>query len=116
MCSLRWRPLRTAPTVSPPCRCSFFSGFFADGGNIPAGKWGVVGEDGPELAFGGSTGKNIVPMKRMGGGNGDGYRGGDRIVQQTINFSSQGSVDRRTQSQLAATTYRSAVVADMRNN
>lgn len=95
---------------------SFFSGFFADGGNIPAGKWGVVGENGPELAFGGSTGKNIVPMKRMGGGNGDGYRGGDRIVQQTINFSSQGSVDRRTQSQLAATTYRSAVVADMRNN
>lgn len=43
---------------------SFFSGFFADGGNIPAGKWGVVGENGPEIAFGGSAGKNIVPLKR----------------------------------------------------
>jgi len=95
---------------------SFFSGFFADGGNIPAGKWGVVGENGPELAFGGSTGKNIVPMKRMGGGNGDGYRGGDRIVQQTIQFNSQGRVDTKTRNQLAAEAYRGAMVANLRNN
>lgn len=62
---------------------SFFSGFFADGGNIPAGKWGVVGENGPEIAFGGSAGKNIVPMKRAG--NGDNYRGGDRVSHNSIN-------------------------------
>jgi len=93
-----------------------FSGFFADGGNIPAGKWGVVGENGPELAFGGSAGKNIVPMKRMGGGNGDGYRGGDRIVQQTNNFTIQGPVDRRTQNQLASATYAGAYRAHLRQN
>lgn len=39
----------------------FFSGFFADGGTIPAGKWGVVGERGPEPAFGGSTGLTVHP-------------------------------------------------------
>ncbi len=61
---------------------SLFSGFFAEGGNIPAGRWGVVGENGPELAFGGSTGKNIVPMKRMG--SGDNYRGGDRVSHNNI--------------------------------
>jgi hypothetical protein len=39
-----------------------FSGFFADGGFIPPGKFGVVGERGPELAFGGTTGKTIAPV------------------------------------------------------
>jgi hypothetical protein len=38
---------------------SIFSGFFADGGFIPPGKFGVVGERGPELAFGGSGGQSI---------------------------------------------------------
>ena len=44
-----------------------FDGFFANGGNIGAGRWGVVGENGPELAFGGSSGKSIVPLKSGGG-------------------------------------------------
>jgi hypothetical protein len=39
-----------------------FSGFFADGGVIPPGQVGVVGERGPELAYGGSTGKTISPI------------------------------------------------------
>jgi hypothetical protein len=39
-----------------------FAGFFADGGNIGAGQWGVVGERGPEIAYGGSTGKSISPI------------------------------------------------------
>ncbi|MEO6710029.1 MAG: hypothetical protein ABIP42_10665 [Planctomycetota bacterium] len=43
-----------------------FAGFFATGGRISAGKWGVVGENGPELAFGGTTGKTVVPAS--GGG------------------------------------------------
>jgi hypothetical protein len=46
----------------------FFAGFFADGGTIAAGKWGIVGEQGPELAFGGAGGKTIVPMRAVGGG------------------------------------------------
>lgn len=36
-----------------------FGGLFADGGNLPAGKWGVVGERGPELIFGGKSGKSV---------------------------------------------------------
>ena len=42
---------------------SLFSGFFADGGMIPAGGYGVVGERGPELISGPAQ---ITPMD-MGG-------------------------------------------------
>lgn len=41
---------------------SFFSGFFANGGQIGAGKFGVVGENGPEFVGGPAT---VTPM---GGG------------------------------------------------
>ena len=44
---------------------SFFSGFFADGGYIPPGKWGWTGEQGMERVYGGKTGATVVPM---GGG------------------------------------------------
>lgn len=40
---------------------SLFSGFHADGGFIPPGQFGVVGERGPELAFGGKSGQTITP-------------------------------------------------------
>ena len=40
---------------------SFFGGFFADGGKLSPGKFGVVGENGPELAFAGSSPLNIMP-------------------------------------------------------
>ena len=38
---------------------SFFGGFFADGGTLPAGKFGIVGERGPEFISGPAT---ISPM------------------------------------------------------
>jgi hypothetical protein len=38
---------------------SLFAGFFADGGKIPAGKFGMVGEEGPELISGPAT---VTPM------------------------------------------------------
>ena len=41
---------------------SLFSGFFAEGGRIPPGHFGVVGEKGPEFAFGGASGLNIQPQ------------------------------------------------------
>ena len=41
---------------------SLFDGFFANGGNIGAGKFGVVGESGPELVSGPAS---VTPM---GGG------------------------------------------------
>ena len=40
-----------------------FGGFFANGGTIPAGKFGVVGERGPEFISGPA---NITPMGGMG--------------------------------------------------
>lgn len=39
---------------------SLFSGFFAEGGTIPTGKFGIVGEEGPELAFAGPGGLGIL--------------------------------------------------------
>lgn len=41
----------------------FFGGFFANGGTLGAGKWGIAGENGPELISGPA---NITPM---GGGS-----------------------------------------------
>jgi lambda family phage tail tape measure protein len=38
---------------------NFFGGFFADGGYLPAGKFGIVGERGPEMITGPA---NITPM------------------------------------------------------
>lgn len=41
-----------------------FAGFFAKGGMIPAGQFGVAGESGPELISGPA---NVTPMTGMGG-------------------------------------------------
>lgn len=40
---------------------SGFSGLFADGGTIPAGGWGIVGERGPEPIFAGAMPVSIMP-------------------------------------------------------
>src|SRR5262249_22472393 len=47
-----------------------YSGAHAGGGTIDPGKWGIVGEEGPELARGGVGGMTIYPNKSgpgMGG-------------------------------------------------
>lgn len=38
-----------------------FGGFFADGGRLAPGKFGIVGENGPEIAFAGNAPMNIIP-------------------------------------------------------
>jgi len=43
---------------------NLFAGFFADGGFIPRGQFGIVGERGPELVSGPAQ---ITPMDQMGG-------------------------------------------------
>lgn len=51
---------------------SLFGGFFAEGGKLLPGKFGIVGENGPELAFSGSRPLNILPNDKLasaGGGN-----------------------------------------------
>lgn len=76
---------------------SLFGGFFADGGKLKPGQFGVVGERGPELAFAGSSPLNIMP-------NGAGRS------PVTINMNVQ-TPDvqsfRRSQSQIAADMARS---------
>lgn len=46
----------------------FFAGMFAGGGVIPAGQFGIVGENGPEIAYGGNNPATIIPMTSGGGG------------------------------------------------
>ena len=45
---------------------SLFGGFFANGGTLPRGKFGIVGERGPELISGPGQ---ITPLQGMGGGS-----------------------------------------------
>lgn len=79
---------------------SLFSGFFADGGFIAPGRWGVVGERGPEMAFGGRSGKTISPA-------------GMRVTNV---FNLSGPADARTQQQIAAAAARGVERASSRNN
>ena len=44
---------------------SMFGGFFADGGRLQPGKFGIVGERGPELAFAGNAPMQIMPNTAM---------------------------------------------------
>jgi hypothetical protein len=83
---------------------SLFGGFFAEGGYLPAGKWGIAGERGPEPIFGGRTG---LTVQSAGGG------GSMRVIN---NFTISGPIDRRTQQQIAATAARAVESASRRNN
>ncbi len=44
---------------------SKFAGLYANGGQIPSGKFGIAGEAGPEIIRGPA---NVIPMNRMTGG------------------------------------------------
>jgi phage-related minor tail protein len=55
----------------------FFGGFFAGGGSLPAGKFGIVGEKGPEMITGPA---NISPL-----GASTGNTGGNTTVVYNIN-------------------------------
>lgn len=44
-----------------------FSGAFATGGVIPAGHWGIAGEQGPEPIFAGDKSLTVFPNSTMGG-------------------------------------------------
>jgi hypothetical protein len=54
---------------------SLFAGFFATGGTIPTGQFGIVGEEGPEIAYAGPGGLGILSnsdSRKMIGGAGGG--------------------------------------------
>lgn len=77
---------------------SMFSGWFADGGYIAPGKWGMAGERGPEPVFGGRTGATVRP-----------YSGA-----VTINISVPGNTDGRTAQQVAVAAARAVATAQRR--
>lgn len=56
-----WGSLKTGVT-------SAFAGYFADGGTIAPGKWGIAGEAGAEIITGGQHGATVIPMNGGGGG------------------------------------------------
>jgi hypothetical protein len=62
---------------------SLFAGGFASGGHIPAGMWGMTGENGPEPIFGGRTGVTVQP-------NG----GGGRPVNMNFTLRVEGNGDK----------------------
>lgn len=47
---------------------SGFGGFFAEGGTLRPGQWGIAGEDGPEPIFAGSMPLTVTPNSQSGGG------------------------------------------------
>jgi TP901 family phage tail tape measure protein len=56
---------------------SLFGGFFADGGALQPGQWGIAGEDGPEPIFAGRAGLSVIPNDSATA------RGGD-VIHVTI--------------------------------
>ncbi len=74
---------------------SLFAGFFANGGDIPAGKWGIAGEAGPELVKGPATVMSTKDTAAV-------LRGGNPYTAPTnITYNIQ-AVDARSFKQLVA--------------
>jgi hypothetical protein len=80
---------------------------FADGGFLRPGQVGIVGEQGPEMAFGGRSGMTIEPMAK----------GATSVtINQAITISAPtGSVSRATQEQIALQAARGASRAMQRS-
>lgn len=81
-----------------------FAGAFADGGYIPPGQWGVTGEAGAEITYGGKTGTTVIPMNGSGGGNTYNIdaRGTDearimKLEQMLLATTGPGVIERRVQ-------------------
>lgn len=96
---------------------STFGGFFADGGGLPAGKWGIAGERGPELIRGPAhvvpTNRSMAMLDRMASQS----RGGDRgNVFNTTFVLPPGGYSRATQQQIEAGMARSVAAANARLN
>lgn len=68
-----------------------FGGFFADGGFLEPGKWGIAGERGPEPIYGGRTGATVQPA----GGGGDHFE--FHVTNIVGSVATQGDLDRSMQ-------------------
>lgn len=82
---------------------------FADGGILPSGKLGLVGDAGPELVVGAAGGSKVIPNGDLGGSS--------LTVHNNFVIQSQnGQISRQSQTQVAAAAARSLAQANMRNN
>lgn len=79
-----------------------FSGFFAEGGFIPPGQFGVAGERGAELVYGGNTGMSVIPQDGKKGGNtyyidasGADSRSVEEIKKALITLAGPGVIEQR---------------------
>jgi hypothetical protein len=74
---------------------TIFGGFFASGGTLGPGKFGIAGERGPELIFAGNQPMHIAPVTAGSAGN---------VFNISVGVNApSGTVDKRTQDQLAVT-------------
>lgn len=58
--------------------------WYADGGYIAPGAWGGVGEEGPELIYGGKTGATVIPMNSGRGSNYNTFNIGTEVNQRDV--------------------------------
>lgn len=91
-----------------PFLSSLFGGAHADGGTIPAGKIGLVGERGPELIMGAAGGTAVTPNDQLGGSV--------SVVNHFVIQAPNGQISRPSQMQTAAAVSRSVQQANRRNN
>jgi hypothetical protein len=82
-----------------------FSGFFANGGNILPGHWGVTGDKGPEVVKGPAT---VIPMSKLGGGN-------QTSITNNFNGFKDNDMMRRTAAQTVAQQHRQMSIAYARS-
>jgi hypothetical protein len=83
-----------------------FGGIFGGGGTLGPGKFGIAGERGPELIFSGSQPMHIAPVTAGSAGN---------VFNISVGVNApSGTVDKRTQDQLASQVY-NAVTRAQRN-
>ncbi len=82
---------------------SAFGGFFADGGYLAPGKWGIAGERGPEPIFGGKTGMTIQPNGSSGGGS--------VVINQSISIGGNATADTVAQLNAAAARIKAETLA-----
>lgn len=91
-----------------PFLSGLFGGAHEDGGTIPGGKIGLVGERGPELIMGAAGGTAVTPNSALGGSV--------SVVNHFVIQSQNGQISRPSQMQTAAIVGRSVAEAARRNN
>lgn len=75
---------------------NFFSGFFAKGGVIPRGTFGIAGERGPEPVFAGRTSLSVLPNSALGGGGSTVVLGDINVNVQAPQGGTSSPVDQRS--------------------